>query len=86
MGLVVDARSTDVHRRGVLDHAFLFGVAVEPDDRAQPPRYRRPRPAAVLELAGEALDVDAANLEQAMLTVPAPGGELAQIQRVGVAV
>ena len=68
----------------MLDHPFLLGVAVEADDRAQPPRHRRPRLATVLELAGEALDVDAANLEQAVLTLPAPRRELAQIQRVGV--
>jgi hypothetical protein len=85
VGLVIDTWAADVHRRGVLDDAFLCGVAVEPDDREQPTRHRRPRLAAVLELAGEAFDVDAADLEQAVLTLPAPGGELAQIQRVGVA-
>ena len=58
VGLVIDFRSPDVHRRGVLDHAFLFGVAVEADDRAQPARHRRSRLAAVLQVAGEALDVD----------------------------
>jgi hypothetical protein len=85
VGLVVDSGAADVHRRRVLDHAFFFGVAVEADDRAQPARHRRPGLAAVFELAGEAFDVDAANLEQAVLTPPTPGGELAQIQRIGVA-
>ena len=54
-GLIVDAGSADVYRRGVLDDAFFFGVAVEPDDRAQPTGNRRPRLAAILEVAGEAL-------------------------------
>jgi hypothetical protein len=70
--------------RGVLDHAFFFGVAVEADDRAQPARHRR---RAVPRSFGsrEAFDVDATNLEQAVLMPPAPRGELAQVQRVGVA-
>jgi hypothetical protein len=72
VGLVVDAGSADVDRRGLLDDAFLFGVAVEPDDRAQPASDRRPRHAAVFEFTGEALDVDAANFEQTVLTLPAP--------------
>ena len=41
--------------------------------------------AAVLEVAGEALDVDAADIEQPVVVLPAPGGELAQIEGVGVA-
>jgi hypothetical protein len=84
-GLVVDFRSTDVDRRGVLDHPFLLGVAVEPDERAQPASHRGPRLATVFEFAGEALDIDAAHFEQAVLTLPAPRRELAQIQGVGVA-
>src|SRR5262245_916342 len=36
VGLVVDLRSADVYRGGVLDDAFVFGVAVVPDDGAQP--------------------------------------------------
>ena len=80
VGLVVDARPADVHRRRVLDDAFFFGVAVEPDDRAQPAGDRGAGLAAVFEVAGEALDVDAADVEQALVVLPAPGGELAQIQ------
>ena len=85
VGLVVDARPADVHRRGVLDDTFFFGVAVEPDDRAQPAGDRGAGLAAVFEVAGEALDVDAADVEQAVVVLPAPGGELAQVQGVGVA-
>ena len=85
MGLVVDPWPADVHRRRVLDHAFFFGVAVEPDDRAQPAGDGGPSLAAVFEVAGEAFDVDPADVEQLMVVLPAPGSELTQIQGVGVA-
>ena len=60
------------------------GVAVEPDDRAQPAGDRRPGLAAVFEIAGEAFDVDPADVEQTVIVLPAPGSELAQIQGVSV--
>ena len=85
VGLVVDAWSADVHRRRVLDDAFLFGVAVEADDGAQPPGDGGACLAAVLEVAGEALDVDPADVEQAPVVLPAPGGELAQVEGVRLA-
>src|SRR5215207_7209560 len=82
VGRVVDTRSSDVHRRGMLDDALLFGVAIEPNDRAQPARHRGSCLAAILEVASEALDVDAADVEQPMIALPTPGAELAQIQGV----
>jgi hypothetical protein len=82
--LIVDPGAADVDSGGVFDDAFLFGVAVEPDDRAQPSSDRRAGTAGVLEVPGEALDVDAVDVEQATVVLPAPSGELAQIQRVGV--
>ena len=42
------------------------------DDRAQPARHRRPRLATVVEVAGEALDVDAADLEQVVVVAGSP--------------
>ena len=69
----------------MLDHAFLFGVAVEPDDRAQPAGDGGTSLAAVFEVAGEALDVDPAHVEQTVVVLPAPSGELPQVQAVGVA-
>jgi hypothetical protein len=63
----------------VLDHPFLLGVAVEPDDRAQPAGDGGAGLAAVFEVAGEALDVDATDIEQAVVVLPTPGGELPQI-------
>jgi hypothetical protein len=85
VGLAVDARSADVNRRRVLDDAFFLGVAIEADDRAQPASDRGPGLAAVFEIAGEAFDVDAAHVAQVMEVLPAPGGELTQVQGVGVA-
>ena len=34
--LIVQARAADVRGRGVLEQVFLYGVAVEPGDGAQP--------------------------------------------------
>ena len=85
VGLVVDPRPANVDRRRMLDDALLLGVAVEPDDRAQPAGDRGAGAAGVLEVAGEALDVDTMDVEQAAVVLPAPGGELAQIERVRVA-
>ena len=69
----------------MLDHAFLFGVAVAPDDRAQPAGDGGTSLAAVFEVAGEALDDDPAHVEQTVVVLPAPSGELPQVQAVGVA-
>jgi hypothetical protein len=44
---------------------------------------RRAIVARVLEGSGEALDVDPVDVEQPTVVVPPPGGDLAQIQRVG---
>jgi hypothetical protein len=81
--LVVDAGSADVHRRRVGEHPLLFGVAVEPAHRAQAAGDGGPRLALVLQVAGETLDIDPANLEQTTTMLQTPGGELAQIQGVG---
>jgi hypothetical protein len=81
MRLVVDARATNVHRRGMGDDAFFLGVAVEPDDRAQPACDGGPSLAALFEIAGEAFDVDPADVEQTVIVLPAPGSEPAQVPR-----
>src|SRR5262245_27986049 len=69
----------------MLDHAFVFGVPVEAHRRAQPACNGGAGLAAILEVAGDAFDVDMTNVEQPLLVLPAPGGEPAQIQRVGLA-
>jgi hypothetical protein len=84
VGLVVDLGAADVHTWGTVDRALLLGVAVEADDRAQPACDRRSGFASILEITGEPLDVDAANLEQVPAAPQPPSGELTQIQRVGV--
>ena len=69
---------------GALDDASILGVAVEADDRAQASSDGGAGPAVMFEVASEALDVDPAYLEQAAVVLAAPGGELAQVQGVGV--
>ena len=85
MGLVVEAWPAHVRRRGPLEHAFLFGVAVEAGHRAQATGDGCPRPSTGLEVAGEALDVGPPRCAQANLVLLAPADELAQVQGIGVA-
>ena len=68
----------------MLEEFFLDGVLVEPGDGAQPPGDGGPGPAAGFQVAGEAFDVGAADGEQGQGPGAAPGGELAQVQRVGL--
>ena|GEM_PF-6392308 len=62
--LVVQARTADVHRRGVFDHALLGGVPVEARDGRQASSDRGRLAADVLELSGVELDVSAGQVEQ----------------------
>jgi len=82
MRLVIEPRPPDVRGRGVLEEFFFDGVLVEPGDGAQPSGDRGPGPASGFEIAGEALDIGAADGEQVQETGAAPGGELAQVQCV----
>jgi hypothetical protein len=68
----------------VLEELFLNGVFAEPGDGAQPPGNRRAGPAFRLEFAGEGLRVRAADREQRQRPCPAPAGELAQVEGVGL--
>jgi len=85
VGLVVHPRAADMGSWGVIQELFLHGVPVEPSDGAQPPGNGGPGAAPGFQLPGEALDVGAANREQGHGPGPAPGGELAQVQAVGLA-
>jgi hypothetical protein len=70
--------------RGVLEELFLDGVLAEPGNGAQPPGHGDggAGPAPGLQVAGEAFDPGAADGEQVQGARAAPGGELAQVQRV----
>jgi hypothetical protein len=70
---------------GAFQQTLLLGVAVEADDGAQPASDRRASTAASREVAGETLDVGPAHSEQTQVVLLAPGDELSQIQRVGIA-
>ena len=83
--LVVQPGPADVRGRGVVEELFLDGVLVEPGDGAQPPGDGGAGTAAGFQLAGEGLDVGAADREQRQRAGAAPGGELAQVQGVGLA-
>jgi hypothetical protein len=85
MGLVGQPRAADVGGRGMLQEFFLDGIPVEPGDAAQPPGDGRAGAAPGLEFPGEAFDVGAADGEQGQGAGAAPGGDLAQVQRVGLA-
>ena len=85
MRLVVHPRPADMGGRGVIEEFFLDGVLVEPGDGAQPPGDGGAGAAPGFQVTGEALDVGAADGEQGQGAGAAPGGELAQVQRVGLA-
>jgi hypothetical protein len=69
----------------VVQDFFFNRVLVEPGDGAQPPGDGRPSATPGFQLPGEALDVGAADGEQAQAAGPARGGELAQVERVRLA-
>jgi len=65
--------------RRVIEQVFFHCIAVEPGDGAQPPGDGGPGTAAGLQVTGEALDVGAADLEEAQMMLMAPARVLAQI-------
>ena len=83
--LIIQPRPAHVRGRGVVEELFLHGVLVETGDGAQPPGDGGAGPAACFQLTGERLDVAAADREQRQRAEAAPGGELAQVQGVGLA-
>ena len=84
VALVVEAGPADMDCRRDGDKPFLFGVAVEPSDGAQPAGNGGPGTAAFFQGPGVQLDVGAAHREQPQAVALAPGNELAQVERVGV--
>jgi hypothetical protein len=83
--LIIQPRPAHVRGRGVVEELFLHGVLVETGDGAQPPGDGGAGAAACLQLTGERFDVRAADREQRQRAEAAPGGELAQVQGVGLA-
>jgi hypothetical protein len=69
----------------MLEELFFNRVPVEPGDGAQPAGNGGTGTAPGFQVAGEAFDVGAADGEQVQGASAAPGGELAQVQRVGFA-
>ena len=85
MRLIVHPRPAHVRSRRAGQEFFLDRVLVEPGDGGQPPCDRGAGPAPGFQLPREGFDVRAADGEQGQGPSPAPGGELAQIQRVRLA-
>ena len=81
---VVEAGAADVHGGRVLDEAFLFGVAVEAGDGAEPPGDRGAGFPGRFEVAGERFDVRPFRVEQGQVVLGAVAGVLAEIERVGL--
>jgi hypothetical protein len=82
MRLIIQPRPPDVGGRGMVQEFFLDRVL--PGDGGQPAGDGRAGAAPGLEFSGEAFDVGAADREQRQGAGPAPGGELTQVQCVGL--
>ena len=85
MRLVIQPRPPDMRGRGMIQKFLFDGVLVEPGDGGQPAGDGRAGAAPGFQLPGETFDVGAADLEQGQGAGAAPGGELAQVQCVGLA-
>ena len=83
--LIIQPGTADVRGRGVLEEFFLDGVLVEPGDGGQAASDGGAGPALGFQLAGEGLEVRAADREQRQGPGAAPAGELAQVQGVRLA-
>ena len=82
--LVVHPWPPDTGGRGVLEELLLDRVLVEPGDGTQAPGDSSTGTTARFQVAGEALDVSAADGEHVKGAGAAPASELAQVQRVGL--
>ena len=82
--LVVHLWPPDTGGQGVLEELLLDRVLVEPGDGTQAPGDSSTGTTARFQVAGEALDVSAADGEHVKGAGAAPAGELAQVQRVCV--
>lgn len=72
-GFLGDLRSSDVHRRGVVDQLFLNAVAVEAGDNHQLRRHGRGSEPAGFQVPGVQLDVWSTDLrERIEFVVPTP--------------
>jgi len=79
MRFIVQPRPPHVDSRGMLEELLFDRVLAGPGDGAQPPGDGGARSPSCFQVACEALDVAAADREQAQGAGAAPGGELAQV-------
>jgi len=85
MRLIIHPRPPDMGCWRVLEEFLFNGVLEEPGDGGQPPGHGGAGAASGFQLAGEALDVAAADSEQDEGAGTAPSSELAQVECVGLA-
>src|SRR5262245_13454609 len=83
--VVVQPGPADIDSRGVIEQVLLDRVPVEPGDVTQPAGDGGLGTAVALQVAGEALDVRAAGLEETHVMLMAPACILAQVQLVRLA-
>jgi hypothetical protein len=72
MGLVIDSRPSHLHGRGMIEQVFLDRVSEQAHGGGQPAGDRGAGPTGGFEVAGEQLEVSAADREQAHLPLAAP--------------
>ena len=85
-GLVEKDTKSHAARRIALDESAVVVLADHAaGDRAQPSRDRCSGASQLFEIAGERFDVVTGNGEQSGVTIMAPLGELAEIERVRIA-
>ena len=82
--LIIQPRTPDMGSRGVVQELFFDRVFVQPGDGAQPAGNGSAGAAPGFQIPGEAFDVGAAGGEQVQGAGPAPSGELAQVEGVGL--
>jgi len=85
MPLIIHPRPPDMGCWRVLEEFLFNGVLEEPGDGRQPPGHGGAGAPSGFQLAGEALDVAAADSEQDEGAGTAPSSELAQVECVGLA-
>jgi hypothetical protein len=85
MGLVIQPRPADMRGRGAVQVFFFDGVFVEPGDGGQPPGDGSAGASSGFQVPCEPFDVSAADGEQGQRSGAALGGELAQVECVGLA-
>ena len=85
MRLIIQPGLPHMSRGGMIEEFFFDGVPVEPGDGAHAAGDGGSGPAAGFQVPGEALNIRPPSLKQGQLVLLAPGGELPQVEFIGLA-